>query len=159
MILPINPKSATFKPLPAGAKVPQRLFQAILASDEEAMLDALLAGEDVNGRGIFELTPLHAACRVYANRAIHGFLKATQAERIIRELLAMGADATLTDSAGNLASAWCEGDTPACLRHKMEELAAQGAWPEANPSGNYDDDETRPEYRMQRRWNFIPRAN
>lgn len=158
MCQPLSHKSPLFKPMPAGAKVPHRLFKAILTSDEDALIGALLAGEDVNGRGIFDLTPLHAACRMYGNRAAHGFRQAPKEERIIRELLAFGADATLTDAAGNLPSAWCEGDTPACLRERMEELAAKGTWPEPNPSRAYEDDEARPALRIQRKWDFIPRA-
>jgi hypothetical protein len=154
----LNHKSPLFKPLAADAKAPSRLFKAVLASDEDALIGALLAGEDVNGRGIFELTPLHAACRMYGMQAAHGFRQAPKAELIIRELLAAGADATLTDAAGNLPSAWCEGDTPACLRNHMEHLAAKGTWPATNPNGAYEEDEERPVVRMKRRWDFVPKA-
>ena len=124
--------------------VPERIFKAILACDEDALIAAVLAGEPVNGHGPFELTPLHVACRAFGVQAAHAIKAAPAQERMIRILLSLGADATAYDKSGHLPSAWCEGHLPPCLREHMMKLTAEGkTWPERNPDMHYEAHEVR----------------
>jgi len=131
------------------------LFQAVERNDEYGIISAVLAGEDINARSCFDLTPLHLACRAYGLAAARGITRPVKIEHTIKLLLAMGADAKLYDKTNSLPAAWCEGNMPPCLRARMAELARQKAFPALEPDDTYGDGE-RPPISSRRTWNFVP---
>ncbi|KRE90818.1 hypothetical protein ASG87_01395 [Frateuria sp. Soil773] len=121
------------------------IFQAILNSNVDAVVAAMVAGEDLNAASAFRLTPLHVACRVYGMKAGPGFCRPADAELIIKILLSAGASPLARDALGHMPTEYCEGHSPKCLRDAMQELARQGTWPEPNPSGfDYEEGDVRP---------------
>lgn len=135
----------------------EALFRAVLASDVPALvaiLDAPGANPNIMIHG---QTPLHAACRVHGQGASRGLRRSPATVQVIEILLAAGADPTVRGSLGYLPAAWCEGDTPACLRQRMEELAASQTWPEPNPSRQYEEGELMS--RMHKELEYLPFHN
>lgn len=154
------PLFQSFKPKSAADVQPETrpIFQAILASNVDGVIAAMVAGEDLNAASAFKLTPLHVACRVFAMKAGPGFCRPEAAEMIIKILLSAGASPLARDALGHMPIEWCEGHAPRCLRAAMEDLARAGTWPEPNPGHLYDEDEVRPARQFSRPANFIPRA-
>lgn len=157
------PKPSFFTPTHEAVTVrseDERLFRAVLTSDTDMIQQSLTSGADVNARGDFQLTPLHAACRIYGMRAEHSSQHPREADQVIQTLLDAGADPTLRDAFGQLAASWCNGYTPANLRERMQDLAAQGTWPAPDPMKHYDEDDTTraDEIRLTRRCNFTPQG-
>lgn len=133
------------------------IFQAILSSNVDAVVAAMVAGEDLNAPSAFRLTPLHVACRVYGMKAGPGFCRPEAAELIIKILLAAGASPLARDALGHMPTEYCEGHAPRFLRDAMEALARAGTWPEPNPPGiDYEEGEVRP--RPTRSVYFVPKG-
>lgn len=132
------------------------IFLAILSSDVDAVVAAMVAGEDLNAPSAFRLTPLHVACRVYGVQAGPGFCRPHAAEQIMKILLAAGASPIARDALGHMPIEYCEGHAPRFLRDAMLDLARQGTWPEPNPSGyDYEEGDVRP-MSYTRPQNFVP---
>jgi ankyrin repeat protein len=99
------------------------------------MIETLPTGKRkafVNRQTFMGWTPLHLTVIAFSKSA--RLYKPTQRwEDITKLLLDAGADATLRDKCGGMASSLGSGHEPKALRAEMARLASAGAWPSLDP--------------------------